>query len=159
MLKLRRIDRFSVKVRGARLEDIDIVYDIAVRSLSERYSKELFYDIFFLWPKGFLVAEINGRIVGFIAGSRLSELEGRILLFAVDRPFRRMGVGGKLMEEFLNICRLSSLRQVRLEVREDNYEAIEFYRKRGFQIVSVIRGYYSDGTNAYVMLRVIENIS
>ena len=38
-----------------------------------------------------------------------------------------------------------------LEVRVGNEPAIRLYRSLGLEIVDLIRGYYSDGEDAYVM--------
>ncbi len=145
-------------IREVRIHEIDKVYEIACRCFTERYLPELFYNIYSSWPNAFLVADINGKIVGFIAGSKLSSIEGRILLLAVEAPYRRRGIGTRLLEKFLNICLTENIKQVRLEVREDNYEAIRFYMNRGFVITSRIPHYYTDGTNAYVMVKVLEKI-
>ena len=40
--------------------------------------------------------------------------------------------------------------EVQLEVRGDNEFAIEFYRRRGLEIISVLEGYYKSGIG-YVM--------
>ena len=146
-----------IKVREVRLHEIDVVYELASRCFTEKYLPELFYNIYSEWSKGFLVAEYNGKIVGFIAGSKITSIEGRILLLGVEKPFRRKGIGSQLLEYFLKVCLAEGIKQVRLEVREDNYEAIRFYKNRGFVIISKISHYYTDGSNAYVMIKVLEN--
>jgi len=147
-----------IAIREVRLHEIDRVYEIACRCFTERYLPELFYNIYSSWPKAFLVADMDGKIVGFIAGAKLSSIEGRILLLAVETPYRRKGIGSRLLENFLNVCIAEGIKQVRLEVREDNYEAIRFYMNRGFVITSRIPHYYTDGSNAYVMVKVLEQI-
>jgi ribosomal-protein-alanine N-acetyltransferase len=42
-----------------------------------------------------------------------------------------------------------------LEVRVSNERAISFYEKRGYRINGVIRGYYRDNEDAYVMSKTI----
>jgi len=40
-----------------------------------------------------------------------------------------------------------------LEVRVSNTPAINLYSKLGFMIVKIMKGYYADGEDAYVMAR------
>jgi len=49
--------------------------------------------------------------------------------------------------------RLYNAKQAFLEVRVSNKPAISLYEKLGFKVLRVIRGYYSDGEDAYVMGR------
>ncbi len=140
-------------IRNFTPEDLDEVVEIANASLTENYLPTLFLDIYEAWPEGFLVAEFRG-ILGFIAGSRIAN-EARILMLAVKENYRRKGIGSALMRKFMAICKSEGLLSIRLEVRTTNYTAIEFYKKFGFNIISFIPNYYTNGDAAYVMWRMI----
>ena len=140
-------------IRQFREEDVYDVFRISFENLTEKYSLELFLDIYRAWPSGFLVAEIKD-IVGFIAGAR-DEKSARILMLAVDKSYRGRGIGSALLSRFIAQCRADGIRSITLEVRASNTDAIEFYAKRGFQIVSVLENYYSTGESAYVMWKII----
>ncbi len=140
-------------IRNFDENDLMEVMDIALECFSERYAPELFLDIHRAWPEGFLVA-VMSKPVGFLAAAKYSK-EARILMLGVRKNQRKMGIGSALMRRFIAVCRAQGLYSIRLEVRTTNISAIEFYKKFGFNIISFIPGYYSNGDNAYVMWRVL----
>ena len=140
-------------IREFSEEDLSEVYEIALRNLTERYQPDLLLDIYQSWPAGFLVA-ITSRIVGFIAGTR-EENTARILMLAVERKFRKQGIGSALLNHFTTNCRKEGIASISLEVRISNQEAVQFYQNRGFQIISFLPNYYTDGEAAYVMWKMI----
>ncbi len=140
-------------IRRFKEEDIYDVYRIASENLKEKYTMELIMDIYHLWSNGFFVA-YSSQIAGFICGNK-DKKTARILMLAVDKNHRRMGIGTSLLNRFIVECRKEGLMSIRLEVRTDNTEAIEFYQKRNFQIISIIPNYYTNGDSAYIMWRTI----
>ncbi|BAB59156.1 N-terminal acetyltransferase complex subunit [ARD1] [Thermoplasma volcanium GSS1] len=149
------INAVAGTIREFSPKDIESVYRIAQTSLTEYYTQALILDLHREWPESFMVYTVAGSVVGFIVGSKYSRTEARILLFAVDERFRRMGVGSALMDAFLSLCREQNMLSVRLEVRTDNDEAIRFYKKYGFVITAMLPNYYSDSSNAYTMWRIV----
>lgn len=87
------------------------------------------------------VARLNKDIVGYII-----VYGDDIISIAVKEPYRRAGVGGKLLKSVL-----ATKTEVFLEVRETNAQAISFYKKHGFAPVGIRKKYYSDGENAIIM--------
>ncbi len=142
-------------IRNADIEDIERVVEIANASLTEYYTKNLMMDLFQSWRDAFMVYTMHERVIGFIAGGKFSRTEARILLLAVEDAFRGMGIGKALMNEFINLCRMHNIMSIRLEVRTDNREAIDFYARYGFSTISTIRAYYSDSSDAYLMWKLI----
>lgn len=136
-------------------EDVKKVVEIGNNSLTEYYTEALLLDLYENWRNSFNVYTVNERIVGFIVGSKFSRTEARILLLAVDKDFRNMGLGHALMKSFIDVCNQENLLSVRLEVRTDNVNAIGFYRNLGFSIISTIKGYYSDLSDAYLMWKLL----
>jgi ribosomal-protein-alanine acetyltransferase len=109
-----------------------------------------------LWePQGYLaydclVAELDGRVVGFVVCRILDDKEGEVLSLVVDPPFRRRGIGKRLMLQVLGRSRESWF----LEVRQSNSPALILYRNLGFQEISRRPNYYQDtGETAVVMRR------
>ena len=65
-----------------------------------------------------------------------------------------MGVGSRLLEETIRVMRdVYRTDSMYLEVRVSNTPAIRLYEKFGFRKARIIKGYYSDGENAYVMVK------
>lgn len=146
----------SVTLRGFRGRDVTAIARIVADALREHYDAGLYPSLSQQWPEGFLVAaDPSDQPIGFLLGVCQVEGEARILMFAVDRPWRTRGVGTRLMEAFFGRARARGLRKVTLEVRVSNATAIRFYTRYQFSVVDLLRGYYSDGENGYQMARLL----
>lgn len=145
----------EVKVRRASLEDLDKVYDIEVLSFKNPYPKALLEFYLNLYSDLFLVAEVCGRVVGYIIGVIKWSILGHILSIAVHPNFRRRGIGSALLREEEYIMKCRGVRVVRLEVRTSNKPAIAMYRKFGYTIAFIKPHYYEDGEDAYVMFKIL----
>ena len=143
-----------VALRGFLPRDIPLIQQIVGDALHEHYDASLYLSLSQQWPDGFLVAvDTSDRPVAFLLGVSQVEGEARILMFAVDRPYRTRGIGTRLMETFLDRCHARALRRVTLEVRVSNATAIRFYTRFRFSVTDLLRAYYSDGENGYQMAR------
>jgi ribosomal-protein-alanine N-acetyltransferase len=73
--------------------------------------------------------------------------EAELLLIAVLPDHHRQGVGGQLLDDFLERARNEGVARVHLEVRDGN-PALDMYRDAGFSAVGRRRNYYRgvDGT-------------
>lgn len=97
------------------------------------------------------LAEINGKIVGYVLFWLLPE-EVDIHNIAVHADFRRHGIGQALLQRVLEQARERKSSRVTLEVRISNIVAQRLYQSVGFMAKSVRKGYYSDdGEDALVM--------
>ncbi|AGO60391.1 MULTISPECIES: GNAT family N-acetyltransferase [Ferroplasma] len=141
--------------RGFEIKDSETIMEIIKCSLSEYYTKSLILDLYRAWPQAFIVYDNFDSVVGFIIGAKYSGTEGRILLFAVRQEFRFAGIGKALLTQELNVMVRAGLSTVRLEVRTDNENGIKFYKRNGFSIISTLKNYYSDLSDAYLMWKII----
>jgi len=103
------------------------------------------------YPDTFIVATINGFVVGYIAGFLASERVGRIFSLAVHPAYQRRGVGGNLLEEIIDMFRRMGVLEVTLEVRSDNITAKRFYEIHGFFQFGLAEKYYNDTQSAFLM--------
>lgn len=148
-----------VLIRRFRAEDLDQVLYINRTCLPENYSAYFFMDLYANYPETFIVAEEENKIVGYVmcrvetAFSGFSPAKrGHIISIAVLPNYRRRGIGEMLLKEALNaLINHYGVKDCYLEVRVSNEAAINLYKKLGFKIERVIRGYYADGENAYLM--------
>jgi ribosomal-protein-alanine N-acetyltransferase len=63
-----------------------------------------------------------------------------------------MGVGSSLLRRAINVLKeVYNCESIYLEVRVSNTPAISLYKKFGFSISKIKRGYYRDGEDAYEM--------
>ncbi len=83
-------------------------------------------------PGLFLVAEENGRIVGTVIGG-FDGRRGIIYHLAVDRGFRRQGLGRRLMVEIERRLAERGCLRAYLLVKPENLQALEFYERHGWE--------------------------
>ena len=95
----------------------------------------------------YFVYEENDNIVGYINCWVSDNTE--ILNFCVEPEYRKQGIGSKLFQEVEKV----TSGDISLEVRVSNTNAINFYTKRGFKKVAIRKGYYSNGEDAILMVR------
>ncbi len=79
----RRFARRIVQVRPFIPNDIPVVASIVREALRENYPTSLYLDIHKWWRDGFLVADLDGHPVGFLAAVISAEAQARVLMFAV----------------------------------------------------------------------------
>lgn len=72
---------------------------------------------------------------------------------AVDPPVRGKGAASALMDSTLRRLRSRKVGYFGLMVRVTNQEAYAFYEKYGFRKVRVVRGYYEDAGDGFLMAR------
>ncbi|MEM2321124.1 MAG: ribosomal protein S18-alanine N-acetyltransferase [Candidatus Bathyarchaeia archaeon] len=146
-------------LRRFREEDLREVTYINRTCLPENYTAYFFIELYMSYPETFIVAEVDNRVVGYImcrietGFSGFSPIKrGHIISIAVLPGYRRMGIGEALLREALRaMIEHYGVRECYLEVRVSNMPAINLYRKLGFEVDKIIRGYYADGENAYLM--------
>jgi [ribosomal protein S18]-alanine N-acetyltransferase len=87
-----------------------------------------------------VIAEQDGRPVGFALGRRVLD-EAELLLLAVAPGFRRLGVGGALVDRIKAIAGAEGAGRMFLEMREGN-PAEALYRAKRFTGIGRRPGYY-----------------
>ncbi|MBC7081306.1 MAG: ribosomal protein S18-alanine N-acetyltransferase [Thermoplasmatales archaeon] len=140
-------------IRKFEYRDLDAVLKIANESFPEKYSSDFLIYLWTSYPDGFLVAEKNNEVVGFIISVKVSKTDLRVLMLAVSKKYRRQSIGKSLLRELA--IRFPEVRRIFLEVRVDNEGAIKFYQKNGFAIKDIIEDFYTDGSPAYIMEKII----
>ncbi len=92
---------------------------------------------------------IDDKLIGFIH-LQISFDEADIVNIVVDKKFRKIGIGRKLIDYSI---KKHAFKALNLEVKENN-PAVAFYEKLGFKIMRKIPKYYKD-LDAYFMKKVI----
>jgi ribosomal protein S18 acetylase RimI-like enzyme len=91
-------------------------------------------------PDLFLVAELDGNIIGSVIGG-YDGRRGLIYHLAVSASFRGKGVGSSLMEEVESRLRAKGCLKCYLMVVEGNTEAEKYYQQRGWQPMDTVHLY------------------
>lgn len=142
-----------LQIRPFIPNDIPAVASIVREALRENYPTSLYLDIHRWWREGFLVADLDGHPVGFLAAVVSAEGQTRILMFAVAAGFRDRAIGTQVMNAFLQSCGLKGIHRIELEVRRSNERGIRFYKRYGFEIAYLLPSFYTDGEDGYKMLK------
>ncbi len=131
--------------------------------LPENYTDMFFIDLYERFPQTFIVAEEEGKILGYI----MSRIEvgisnfglgglvkkGHVVSIAVLPQGRRKGIASALIKAAMEGMVYYKAKQIYLEVRVTNEPGIKLYKNLGLEITRTISGYYSDGEDAYVMTK------
>lgn len=98
----------------------------------------------------YLVAEIEGRVVGYAVASLVGDI-AELQRIGVTAAMRRTGVASALLDAVVTEAPRTGANRLLLEVREDNAGALAFYATRGFIEIDRRPRYYRDGTTAVVL--------
>ncbi len=142
---LREIVERPPLIRPARKDDVpelDRIQRLSPEAVLWEASGYLAYDC--------RVAELRGKVAGFVVCRRLSSDEAEVLSLVVDPDMRNRGIASRLMREMLDHRAGTTWY---LEVRESNRRARNLYRKLGFEDVSLRPAYYQDTGEAAVVMR------
>ena len=66
-----------------------------------------------------------------------------ILNIGIDSDFKRQGYGTGLLNHLIEELKKKDIGEILLEVRSGNKSAIQFYKKQGFDEISVRKNYYT----------------
>ena len=137
-------------IRKFNPNDLKRVFEIENSSFDQSYGMKMFQQLYEMGI-GFLVAEHEGYVIGYVMFWVKYEFNGHIISIAVDEKYRRLGAGTQLLVKAISILSLLNLDTIFLEVNENNTGAIEFYKKFNFKQDRVVPKYYSNGDGAIVM--------
>jgi ribosomal-protein-alanine N-acetyltransferase len=98
---------------------------------------------------------LSSPIAGFIVAEANRKGIGHIITIDVLPEGRRSGVGFALLTAAEERLRGAQCERLRLEAAVDNVVALSFYKRHGYAVVKTIRGYYSDGGDAYVLAKAL----
>jgi len=156
---LKQID--DCILRRCELGDIIPVMEINLSTLPEHYSDYFYESLLEELPEAFIVAEISGKIIGYImckmehGFSNFKKLgfvkKGHVVSIAVIDEHRGKGFGSALVNESIKGVIIRQCSELYLEVRCSNNDAVRLYEKLGFSITQKLKAYYRDGEDAYVM--------
>lgn len=135
----------NVEVREMVLEDIAPVYALGEKLFTADRWTNLYrtwdeYEVlnnYISEPETSLVAEIDGKVVGFALGTiidkpRSSWIYGYLLWFGVDDDCRGTGIGGKLLRLLTEIFIHQGARMMLVDTDAENTGALRFFRRNGF---------------------------
>ena len=81
----------------------------------------------------FWVAVHNSLVIGMIGVQKMADNAAEVRRLRVRKRYRRLGIGGLLMERALTFCQRQSYLKVVLDVRIERGPAIALFQKFGFK--------------------------
>ncbi|CAN5557443.1 hypothetical protein BH24CHL9_BH24CHL9_07440 [soil metagenome] len=142
----------KVRVEPMQVEDIPAVHAIEQVSFPVPWPTYAFrQELEANRMARYLVVRAHSQVVAY-GGMWLMVDEAHVTTFAVLPAWRRLGIGGRLLLEMLQLAAALGASVVTLEVRLSNVAARRLYQRFGFRPVGVRPRYYSDnGEDALIM--------
>ncbi len=115
------------------------------------YDDDFIVKIFYEGGGRSYIAEHNGKIIGYILCNA-----NWVVSFALYREYHGKGIGKRLLcnalMAFSKLNKEGQSLSLKLHVNTNNNNAVELYKKVGFNIESEVLDYYGENINAYRML-------
>jgi [ribosomal protein S18]-alanine N-acetyltransferase len=148
-----------MELRSFRASDLDILVQIDQECfpVGISYSREELVR-FISQPQARTWVAVEGdEVVGFLVADRVTEQLGHIVTIDVVEACRGRGFGRRLMDAAEAWAKALNLRLMSLETAQDNHRAQQFYEARGYEKLKRLRHYYTNGTDAWVMVKHLKN--
>lgn len=144
------------ELRPMTVLDIDSVVEGEEKAFGESLGYDMLYSELVMNPfANYFVLDIEGFVRGYI-GVWIDEDNSQIINFYVDEDYRGLGFGSMMLEFVIELCKMSNLNAVSLEVRESNHNAISLYEKYGFVFSHKRKHYYKDGEDALLLIKLLK---
>ncbi len=141
----------QIVIRKMQQEDLPKVCEIEKDNFSLPWSENSFSESMERNDTIFLTALVDDQVAGYV-GCYCIAGEGEITNVAVKDTYRRMGIGGKLLEKLYEEAAALDCREFLLEVRESNEAAIGLYTRQGFVKEGIRKNFYEQPVeNAVIM--------
>ena len=158
----------DIKIRIVSMEDLNAVTEVEARCFPEEEAatKSSFEQRIKTFPESFWVAEVNGKIIGFINGCIINEITIHDELFSdaglhipdgdyqtifgldVMPGYRNQGIAAQLINHLIEVSRLAGRKGVILTCKE---KLIHYYAKFGFENKGVSKSKHG-GSEWYDMI-------
>lgn len=153
----------------AQPADLDAIIEIEEAAFPTPWSRTALNA--YIGDHGFVVCEYEEKLVGYILvgpqipslfdrlerltmgwlGNEKTETVGHVMNIALHQDYRGYGLGRYLLQTGLNYLKSIGVTRVELEVRINNHNAIGLYESEGFETVNLLKGYYQNGDDAFLM--------
>jgi len=131
----------KMNIRPLTLEDLDAIVEIDRKVLGKprrEYWKKQIELPTLRYPLSCLVAEYEGKVIGFIVGEvsgwefGIPDTIGWISTIGVDPDYQHRGVARKLGQEYINNLKAIGVRIIYTLVNWSDWDLLKFFRAMGF---------------------------
>ena len=147
-------------IRKATHNDLNGLLDLENQCFtSDKMNRQNFQRLLSQSTAEIFIAEDNNQIIGAIIGLyRKNSQQARMYSLAVSPAHRHSGIAQKLCALLEKQAVKRHCTRIVLEVRTDNYAAIRFYQKNGYENFAIYTKFYEDGTDGLRMKKTL-NVS
>ncbi len=132
-----------MQIRGCKIEDFDDILKLLYqlwpqKMLHPELLREVYERGICSKSNRYICAITDSKIVGFasltVKGNLWQEgYLGHIDELVVDEPYRRQGIGTRLLEHMIDLARRMDCRRIEVESALYRTDAHKFYEQRGFE--------------------------
>lgn len=143
------------KISKMSIEDLKSIKNILASDFDNFWSFDVLAEELECKNSYVIVAKNNENdIVGF-AGLKIILDEADIMNIVVKKAFRHNGIGSILLENLISYSKNLNLKNITLEVNENNLSAIKLYDKFDFDHIGIRKKYYNGESDAIIMSKKI----
>jgi len=143
-------------IHKMNIKDLDEVVAIEAHSPPTPWSKKMFSEE--MQNPGsccFVIKieiELKQPIIGFICFRNMAE-ESELLTIAVHPHYRRLGIGRKLMQFYIDFSSQRGVKTFYLETNSSNEPAIHLYQHFSYQSFGMRKKFYQKQFDALLMMK------
>ncbi len=142
-----------MEFRFAEVKDIDSLFELEKKTFISPWTYSQFeYEIKDNSFSKLLLIINEDELIGYIDYWIIFD-QATINKICIKDEYRRRGLAQKLLDICFKEVKENECMVITLEVRTSNEKAIKLYQKNGFDIVLTKPQYYSDGEDAYYMVK------
>ena len=142
-----------MEFRFAEVKDIDSLFELEKKTFISPWTYSQFeYEIKDNSFSKLLLIVNEDELIGYIDYWIIFD-QATINKICIKGEYRRRGLAQKLLDICFKEVKENECMVITLEVRTSNEKAIKLYQKNGFDVVLTKPQYYSDGEDAYYMVK------
>ena len=144
--------RYHVQIKLANYGDAEKFLRLEAKCFGMKVNHDTIYfwtpAVSYLWS---YKAEINGQIVGGIIAMPTRNGCWYVNSLFVHPSYRKHGIATRLLSK---ITKVAGKKGIFLDVLRDRPSLVAFYGKNGFKFKKLMKNYYSDGEDRYLLVHV-----
>lgn len=141
----KRKKRSNVEIREMEIDDLPAIFHLGERLFTSKKAPTLYrtwdvYEVTGIFqedPEFCLVAEADGKIIGFAMGTTITKARsawkyGHLIWLGVDPDYQRSRIATRLFNRFRDKTERTGVRILLVDTEGHNESAISFFRAMGF---------------------------
>lgn len=144
--------------RMARLGDLDDIAKIETATFGDQsYPYFVLRQLFDVHGSSWLVAELDGVVLGYVLVALTAARRAWLVGFAVSVESHGHGYGRTLLQRALALCRTLPVDSVYITVRPTNQSAYNLYKRAGFTWSGYEESYFGAGEPRDVLVHKLDH--